>query len=124
MIQVNKGPNPFLQAVFFLERSLAILVLSMRSPLEQLWYDFLVEHNIEFEEQVPIGNYVAESIDLEIDGLQHSSKKNRLRDAKRDKYFKSIGFDVIRLPMNYHSMNKRKHRERFEQQKQYLLSRV
>ena len=101
----------------------------MRSPLEQLWYDFLVEHSIEFEEQVPIGNYVADfivkkSIDLEIDGLQHSSKKNRLRDAKRDKYFKSIGFDVIRLPMNYHSMNKRKHRERFEQQKQYLLSRV
>lgn len=101
----------------------------MRSPLEQLWYDFLIEHNVKFEEQVSIGNYVADfiingSIDLEIDGLQHSSKKNRLRDARRDKYFRSIGFDVIRLPMNYHSMGKRKHRERFKQQKQYLLSRV
>lgn len=98
-----------------------------RSPLEQLWFDFLVEHNIKFEEQVPVGNYIADfvldgKIDLEIDGLQHRSKKNVARDKRRDRYFKSEGYEVIRFPMNYHSLNKRKHQVKLTQYKAYLLN--
>ncbi len=98
-----------------------------RSPLEKLWFDFLVDNNIKFEEQVPVGRYTADfilngNIDLEIDGLQHRSKKNILRDVKRDEYFKSQGYEVIRIPMNCHSLNKKKQQAKLSQQKENLLT--
>ena len=97
-----------------------------RSPLEKLWFNFLVDNNIKFEEQVPVGRYTADfilngNIDLEIDGLQHRSKRNILRDAKRDEYFKSQGYKVVRIPMNCHSLNKRKHQLKLKAQQEMLL---
>lgn len=93
----------------------------MRTPLEQIWFDIFTAEGIKFSEQVSIGPYQADFIignyDIEIDGLQHRlSKKNILKDRKRDKYFESLGYSVIRIPMNYHSLHKKKHQLKFNQQ--------
>lgn len=101
----------------------------MRSPLEQIWFDIFTAENIKFSEQVSVGPYLADFIignfDVEIDGLQHRvTKRNIQRDKKRDLYFENLGFTVIRVPMNYHSFNKKKHQLRFKQQVEQVLELV
>lgn len=99
----------------------------MRTPLEQIWYDIFKENNISFEEQVPIGKYQADFIigkfDIETDGLQHRTIKRHIKhDLERDKYFESLGYTVLRIPMNYHSFHKKKHQKKFIQQVEMILS--
>lgn len=99
----------------------------VRTPLEQIWYDFFVEHNIAFEEQVHFGRYVADfvvngNIDIEVDGLQHSDPKRIKLDKARDRYLLSLGIKVIRIKMNFHNRNKKRHMERLEKQKAEILS--
>ena len=98
----------------------------LRTPLEQIWYDIFKENNISFEEQVPIGKYQADFIigkfDIEVDGLQHRTIKRHVKhDLERDKYFESLGYTVIRIPMNYHSFHKKKHQKKFIQQVEMIL---
>jgi very-short-patch-repair endonuclease len=57
-----------------------------------------------FRRQHPVGSYVADfaclapQLIVEIDGSQHAYQQ--AYDEKRDAYFKSLGFDVLRFPAN------------------------
>lgn len=98
----------------------------MRTPFEQFWYDILKENNIEFQEQVSIGKYQADFIignfDLEIDGCQHRTKKKQVfKDKERDKYFESLGYLVLRVPMNYHNKDKKRNKLKLESYINYVL---
>lgn len=101
----------------------------MRTPLEQIWFDIFKQKGISFQEQVNIGPYQADFIigkfDIEIDGLQHRVvKKNILHDRKRDEYFEKLGYTVIRIPMNYHNLHRKKHQIKFQQQIESVCSRI
>jgi very-short-patch-repair endonuclease len=70
------------------------------SIAESIFYRMLQDKEIEFKFQYPIGFYRADflfsgSIVLEIDGVQHD--KNH--DDKRDKYMRSMGYKIIRVPI-------------------------
>ena len=99
----------------------------MRSPLEQIFYNFLIENNFNFQEQVNVGSYVADFIiilksglmDLEIDGMQHINRKEH--DNKRDEYFKSKGYNVFRAKCSWKNRNKKKEKSRIEKYKKDLL---
>ncbi len=59
---------------------------------------------IKFRRQHPVGPYVADfaclapQVIVEVDGSQHAGQQ--AYDAKRDAYFRSLGFDVLRCPAN------------------------
>jgi very-short-patch-repair endonuclease len=59
---------------------------------------------IKFRRQHPVGSYIADfaclapQLIVEIDGSHHVGQQ--AYDAKRDAYFKSLGFDVLRFPAN------------------------
>ena len=61
--------------------------------------------SVKFRRQHPVGSYVADfaclapQLIVEIDGSQHVDQQ--AYDAKRDAYFKSLGFDVMRFPANF-----------------------
>jgi len=60
--------------------------------------------SVKFRRQHPVGSYVADfaclapQLIVEIDGSQHVDQQ--AYDAKRDAYFKHLGFDVMRFPAN------------------------
>ncbi|MCI0531037.1 MAG: endonuclease domain-containing protein [candidate division Zixibacteria bacterium] len=57
---------------------------------------------VRFRRQVPIGEYVADFLSMknklivEVDGSQHLQSENAMKDQKRDAYFHSQGFTVLR----------------------------
>jgi len=59
---------------------------------------------VKFRRQHPAGPYVADfaclapQLIVEVDGSQHTGQQPY--DARRDAYFKSLGFDVLRFPAN------------------------
>jgi very-short-patch-repair endonuclease len=59
---------------------------------------------VKFRRQHPVGPYVADfaclapRLIVEVDGSQHTAQQ--AYDAKRDAYFESLGFDVLRFPAN------------------------
>jgi very-short-patch-repair endonuclease len=59
---------------------------------------------IKFRRQHPVGPYIADfaclapQLIVEVDGSQHADQQ--AYDAKRDAYFRSLGFDVLRFPAN------------------------
>jgi len=70
-----------------------------------LWQHLRGEQlGIKFRRQHPVGSYVADfaclapQLIVEVDGSQHSD--HQAYDAKRDAYFKSLGFDMLRFPAN------------------------
>ena len=74
------------------------------TPQEQhLWYDFLRNHEIRFQRQKSIGEYIVDfycptlKIAIEIDGRQHYSKEGIEKDKIRTKYLNEIGIRVIRI---------------------------
>jgi len=60
--------------------------------------------SVKFRRQHPVGSYVADfaclapKLIVEVDGSQHVDQQ--AYDARRDAYFKSLGFDVMRFPAN------------------------
>jgi very-short-patch-repair endonuclease len=60
-----------------------------------------------FRRQHPVGPYVADfacmsaRIAIEIDGAAHDFGDRPARDERRDAFFKTRGFDVLRLPARY-----------------------
>lgn len=71
----------------------------------RLWY-FLREkglNNIKFTRQKPIGAYIVDfyahepKLVIEIDGGQHYEDKNLAYDAKRDRFLKNLGLNVLRF---------------------------
>lgn len=59
---------------------------------------------VKFRRQHPVGSYVADfaclasKLIVELDGSQHADQQ--AYDAKRDAYFRSLGFEVMRFPAN------------------------
>ena len=60
-------------------------------------------HGTHFRRQVPIGPYVADfacmaaRLVIELDGSQHNTDANRLKDERRTRWLESEGFRVIRF---------------------------
>ena len=70
-----------------------------------LWQHLRGEQlGVKFRRQHPAGPYVADfaclapQLVVEVDGSQHA--RQQAYDAKRDAYFRSLGFDVLRFPAN------------------------
>ncbi|SFJ06374.1 endonuclease domain-containing protein [Methylobacterium brachiatum] len=61
-------------------------------------------HGLKFRRQVPIPPYIADflcasaRLIVELDGEPHETDARRRRDAKRDAWLKSQGFEVLRFP--------------------------
>ena len=59
--------------------------------------------NLKFKRQVPIGKYIVDflceekNIIIEIDGGQHNTDKNIIKDEERTKFLESKGYKVIRF---------------------------
>ena len=75
---------------------------NMTAEEKHLWYDFLKKLPLTVNRQKNIGNYIVDfyissaNIVIEIDGLQHEMKENKLSDEKRDKYLENLGIRVLR----------------------------
>ena len=64
---------------------------------------------LDFDRQKIIGNYIVDfycancNVVIEIDGSSHDNKQEY--DAKRDAYLKSLGLEVIHIPVDYVKRN-------------------
>ena len=71
-----------------------------------LWYNFLRKYPVRFRRQYIIGNYIADfychqaKLVIELDGSQHYEEAGQERDAQRDRYFESLGLQILRIPNN------------------------
>lgn len=76
---------------------------NMTPQESHLWYDFLKSLSVTVNRQKVIGDYIVDfyiasaKIVIEIDGSQHYEEDGKEADEKRDKFFKSIGLNVIRF---------------------------
>ena len=74
------------------------------TPQEKhLWYDFLKNHEIRFQRQRAIGEYIIDfycptlKIAIEIDGIQHYYQEGIAKDKFRTEYLNKQGIQVIRI---------------------------
>jgi very-short-patch-repair endonuclease len=70
-----------------------------------LWQRLRAEQlGVKFRRQHPVGSYVADfacldpQLIVEVDGSQHAGQ--HAYDTKREAYFRSLGFEVLRFPAN------------------------
>lgn len=68
--------------------------------LESLGYQL----GLDYERQYPFANnfvadfaFVSEQVVVEVDGVNHLTKKQRLKDKKRDNFFVESGWEVVRI---------------------------
>ena len=79
---------------------------NMTKEERHLWYDFLRSHPLRFIRQKIIGNYIADfycakaQLVIELDGSQHYSPKEQLKDALRTSFLEEYGITVLRFPNN------------------------
>lgn len=72
------------------------------TPIERNMWGDIRAHGLPMYYQFPIGPYYADFADpfhglvVEVDGKIHEELKDR--DARRDGYIRSVGFDVLRIP--------------------------
>lgn len=56
-----------------------------------------------FRREHPVGSFTLDFVclelmlDLEVDGKDHLTDEGKLRDARRDQYLTSLGFEVLRI---------------------------
>ena len=68
-----------------------------------LWYDFLSKHEIRFQRQKAIGDYIADfychkaKLVIEIDGSQHFTKIGKSKDEFRTENLEKFGLKIIRF---------------------------
>ena len=68
-----------------------------------LWYDFLSKHEIRFQRQKAIDNFIVDfychkaKLIIEIDGSQHYTEEGRDKDEFRTEILKGYDLKVIRL---------------------------
>lgn len=78
------------------------------SYAESFWKEVLDKNNISYKHNYPIHNdrdtyyyldfFIDDHIDLEIDGKQHLRENHHIFDQKRNKFIKSLGYEVYRIP--------------------------
>lgn len=75
---------------------------NMTKEEKKLWYQFLKNLPITVNRQKNIGNYIVDFFIaekravIEIDGLQHGMKENKIADEKRDADLSALGITVLR----------------------------
>ena len=75
----------------------------MTKEEKRIWYDFLREHPLRFTRQKIIGLYIADfysaklKMIIEIDGSQHQTQQERIKDEARTTYFQRFGLSVLRI---------------------------
>ena len=75
---------------------------NMTDEEKHLWYDFLKKLPLTINRQKNIDNYIidffisSKGIAIEIDGRQHTMKKNAEADKKRDAFLNTLGITVLR----------------------------
>ena len=63
----------------------------------RLWYDFLSKHEVRFQRQKAIDNFIADfychkaKLIIEIDGAQHEEHEHAIADEIRDKNLSELG---------------------------------
>ena len=68
-----------------------------------LWYDFLSGHNLRFQRQKAIDNFIADfyclkaRLIIEIDGSQHFTENGKNHDNFRTEILENLGLTVIRF---------------------------
>lgn len=84
---------------------------NMTKEEKHLWYDFLRVYPIKFIRQKTIGRYIVDfycaeaQLAVELDGSQHFSDEQMVRDKERTAYLKEYGITVLRVSNNevYHN---------------------
>ena len=75
---------------------------NMTPEENHLWYDFLKLLPVTVNRQKMINNYIVDfyihsaKIVIELDGIQHGSRENKIADSKRDKVLSELGITVLR----------------------------
>ena len=75
----------------------------MTKEERHLWYDYLREYPVRFLRQKVLGNYIADfycaqaKLVIELDGSQHYTDENLLRDEQRTAFLKTLGVKVVRI---------------------------
>ena len=70
---------------------------------KKLWYDFLRNYPIRFQRQKTIDNYIVDfychqaKLIIEIDGIQHLTDEQLLKDNKRTNILKLYNLQVLRF---------------------------
>ena len=68
-----------------------------------LWYDFLRDYPVRFMRQKVLGNYIADfycakaKLVIELDGSQHYTEDNLLKDEQRTHFLEGYGLTVMRI---------------------------
>lgn len=71
-----------------------------------LWYELRELRKtagLKFRRQSPIGPYIVDFVCLatrlvvEVDGDSHETEAGKQHDANRDRYFRSLGYDILRV---------------------------
>ena len=77
---------------------------NMTDEEKKLWYHFLRRLPVTVRRQKNIGNYIVDfyiaegKIVIEIDGIQHTTTDNKLKDAERDSILSAFDIRVLRIP--------------------------
>lgn len=72
----------------------------------KLWFNFLRGYPIRFQRQKAIGNFIVDfycakaGLVIELDGSQHYSKANMLKDRIRTEKLEGFNLTVLRIPNN------------------------
>ena len=78
----------------------------MTKEERHLWYDFLRDYPVRFMRQKVLGNYIADfycakaKLVIELDGSQHYTEDNLLKDEQRTHFLEGYGLTIIRIPNN------------------------
>ena len=100
---LDMSTSKFTEYNFRLKDNSRDLRKNMTKQERRLWYNFLREHNVRFNRQRPIGEYIVDfysskaKLIIELDGSQHYSKEGKAYDERRSLFFKSLGLEVIRF---------------------------
>ena len=79
---------------------------NMTEEERHLWYDFLRDYPVRFARQKIIGKYIVDfycakaKLVIELDGSQHYTDENIIRDKERDEFLKQYNLKVLRIPNN------------------------
>ena len=75
----------------------------MTKEERHLWYDFLRDYPVRFMRQKVLGNYIADfycakaKLVIELDGSQHYTEDNLLKDEQRTHFLEGYGLTVMRI---------------------------
>ena len=91
-------------------KSIVPLAKSLRQNMTKeerhLWYDFLRNYPIRFSRQKVLGKYIVDfysaqaKLIIELDGSQHYTDEEIIKDKERTQYLEEYGLTVIRIANN------------------------